>query len=212
MAGLCAFVCALTMWGATTDFLTALQLADVREELGKAVGKDYMEALRLQLGRAQLAAWSDMRKVRIIVALVLSVTAGLSFAAALRILLPMGLRREGMRALLTRALLWTAGARVIAGAADTGAARYAAESLKKGRGAVPGREQWLEAVPAHARQSYEDGLNWSLDHLPAMLVATSATYTLIVTALIVMLWRYFCRDEVKQTLMAADDTPPASRL
>lgn len=210
MAGLCAFISALTMWGATTDFLTALQLSAVREELGKATATDFIGVIALELRRAELAAWSDMRGVRIFIAFALSVTAGLAFAASLRILLPMGLRREGMRGLLTRALLWTAGARVVTGAADAGAKRYAGEALVKSYHSLPNREAGLAALPEWMRASFADPE--SLSVMPAAQVASAAVFTLVVTALFIMFWRYFGRDDVKQALTAADDTPPPSKL
>ena len=208
MAGLCALISALTMWGATTDLLAAARLSSVRSEVEQTTARDFMQEMTRHMALAQLSAWSDARSARLLISFLLSGAAGLAFAASLRILWPFGLRREGMRSLLTRALIWTAAVRTIAGAAEAGAMRYAGESLKKHHETLPGREQWLASMPEADRQELDAVVSLIIDRAPTAMFSFAVVYTLIVAGLFVMFWRYFGREDVKKTLVAADDTPP----
>lgn len=179
---------ALVGFGSAQEVSVLFRLSEATQEAQKAQAEIIKslgepELIEKVLG-AQLSALEGLRDSRLLILLGLSTFCALGFVAALRLLRPGGLQREGVRSLLSRAALAAAALRTLDGA-------QLASVMRKAAGAA------VEQLSASSPESRP----WEL---VSLAVGASIGLTALMAGGFAAVAIYFRSEKVKQIVALAD--------
>ncbi|WP_426753639.1 hypothetical protein [Myxococcus sp. Y35] len=185
---------AFTGWSALLEAFRMSRFFESRSlamEQAESTLNGPMLELYQRLTETYFSAMEPQHEPRIVLMAMLTVTCAFVFVASGRLLRPYGLRRDGMRRVLSRAAILTAVLRTIDGAQLAAVARRVGTTLAASLDLVPD----LPPEPSAAEVG---------QYLPSFFAGGSILFTLLVAGTFAILGQYFRSESVREAVAVRD--------